>query len=64
MNEEGFPSSAELCALAALQGVELEDADLAGVRGFLQVFLPAAAGLSELLPAEARAAAPPALGEE
>ena len=37
----------ELRAIARLQGVEPDDADLAAVREFLSVFLPAAGALSQ-----------------
>jgi hypothetical protein len=38
--------------LAARQGVQPEDADLEGVRGFLETILPELAELEELVPGE------------
>ena len=52
----------ELRAQAERFGVEPADADLAGVRDFLAVFLPAVEGLTRLLPADAPGPAP--LGSE
>ena len=48
-----MPADEQLRALAAAQGIELSDADLDGVRSFLDVFLPALARLYELLPPDA-----------
>lgn len=61
---EAFLSTDELRSLAALQGVEPQDADLEGVRDFLAVFLPAVRELSRLLPPAAATAAPPPLDPE
>jgi hypothetical protein len=52
----------ELRAIARLHGVAADDADLAAVREFLSVFLPAAAALSEGLPPDAGLPAPFAPG--
>jgi hypothetical protein len=56
--EGAVQSLEELGALARLQGIEPDDADLAAVREFLSVFLPAAAGLSQGLPPETGIPAP------
>jgi hypothetical protein len=48
-----MPSDERLRALAAVEGIELSDEDLEGVRAFLDVFLPALARLSDLLPPDA-----------
>ena len=41
--------------LAARQGIHPEDADLEGVRGFLETILPALAELEPLMPPETEA---------
>jgi hypothetical protein len=41
--------------LAARQGIHPEDADLEGVRGFLEAILPALAEIEELIPPETEA---------
>jgi hypothetical protein len=53
MGMEPESSSGELLrALAAQQGVEPSEADLEGMRGFLETILPALRELEELLPRE------------
>ena len=52
-----MPGDEGLRALAAAQGIELSDEDLDGLRGVLDVFLPALARLPELLPSDAPAPA-------
>jgi hypothetical protein len=47
---DGVPTRAELRAAANARGIEPGDDDLAGVRDFLAVFLPAVDELSLLLP--------------
>ena len=46
------PSIEFLRAVAAQQGVSVEDEDLAGVLGFLEIVLPRLAELEQRLPAE------------
>jgi hypothetical protein len=55
---DAVSSLEELRALARLQGVDPDEADLVAVREFLSVFLPAAGGLSQDLPPEAAIPAP------
>lgn len=50
--EEDAPSLAVLRAVAASQGVSVEDADLEAVLPFLNVLLPAFEELEQLLPQE------------
>ncbi|HZO96935.1 MAG TPA: hypothetical protein VFB42_06150 [Gaiellaceae bacterium] len=52
------PSVGELRAAAARQGIEPDEAELAAVREFLAVFLPAVESLGELLPEGAPGPAP------
>jgi hypothetical protein len=59
---EPVASVAELLAQARLNGVDPDEADLAGVRDLLAVFLPALDELARLLPADAPGPAP--LGSE
>jgi hypothetical protein len=55
---EPLPSVAELLAQAKLNGVVPDEADLAGVRDFLTVFLPALDELARHLPADASGPGP------
>ncbi len=55
---DAVPSLEELRAIARVSGVEPDEADLAAVREFLAVFLPAAAALSQDLPPETGLPAP------
>lgn len=49
---EPAPSTDFLRAVAAQQGVFVEDDDLAGVLGFLEVILPRLADIEQRLPPE------------
>jgi hypothetical protein len=51
--DEASQANDRLRAFAATQGVQLRDEDLDGLRGFLDVFLPALAELPALLPPDA-----------
>jgi hypothetical protein len=53
----------ELRAIARRRGIEPDDADLAGVRDFLAVFLPAIDDLSRLLPDRVDAPGPQPLDD-
>lgn len=58
----GTPTLDEIRAAVAREGLAPPAADLEVVRDFLAVFLPAVAGLAELLPAGGEGAGPAPLG--
>lgn len=58
----GTPTLAEIRAAAAREGLAPPEADLAVVRDFLAVFLPAVEGLAGLLPPGGEGVGPAPLG--